>query len=173
MSIKLVTKAEYARHRGISKPSVTKLVAQDKILVTPEGLIDQELSDLLLDNFSQTRSAPKETVQADIDSGTISIARKNLIERLESTGTYAEKRALLTGYKAELAKLELERAKGRLVDADIVERAAFDCARRVRDAILSIPIRIAAILAAESSEQKVRECLTAELTQILEELSNE
>lgn len=173
MSIKLVTKAEYARHRGIRKPSVTKLITQDKILVTPEGLIDQELSDLLLDNFSQTRSAPKESTQSNIGSGPVATARKNLIERLESTGTYAEKRALLTGYKAELAKLELERAKGKLVDADTVEKAAFDCARKVRDGILSIPIRIAAILAAESSEQKVREYLTAELTQALEELSNE
>ena len=174
MPIKLVTKAEYARHRGIRKPSVTKLIAQDKILVTPEGLIDLELSDLLLDNFSQARKRPNTPpeVSKSVDiSDSATDARSDLINRLTSTGTYAEKRALLTGYKAELARLELERAKNKLVDADIVEKSAFDCARRVRDTILSLPNRLSSIIAAESSEHKVREYLTTELTKALEELS--
>ena len=161
----LMTKAEYARHRGISKPAISKLVRQDRILITSDGRVDQEISDLLLDEFSQqARKRPSH----DVDP-----ARKEFIERLTSTGTYAEKRALLTGYKAELARLELERTKSTLVDADEVRKSAFECARRTRDTILSLPNRLSAILAAENSEHKIREYLTTELAKALEELANE
>lgn len=151
----LMTKAEYAKHRNISKPMVSKLVREDRILVTKDGLVDQEISDILMDEFSESPLRnPNNPLNSEVSN-------------------YALQRALLTEYKAKLAKLELDKNKGELIDATLVRQSAFSTARRVRDAILSIPDRISSILAAESDQATVKNLLTQELRLALEELSNE
>jgi len=59
------------------------------------------------------------------------------------------------------------------VDADDVKVAAFNRARVVRDALLNIPERLAAVLAAETDEQRVHGMLTAEIRAACEELSGD
>ena len=153
-----MTKAQYAEHRKISRPMVSKLIREDRILVTESGHIDQEISDLLMDSFSES------PLRND---------RDQLKTQLQSVGDYATQRALLTQYKAEMAKLELDRARGDLVDSAYTQQCAFSTARRVRDAVLRIPDRIAPMVAAESDQTKVRTLLDQELRQALEELSDE
>ena len=78
-------------------------------------------------------------------------------------------------------KTEIERGKllevrakeqlSKLVDADEMKAVAFNKARVVRDGLLNIPDRIAAVLAAETDPRKVHQILTAEIRTVLEELS--
>jgi len=68
-------------------------------------------------------------------------------------------------------ELKVKIRKGELLPAAEVAKIAFDVARKTRDAILNIPDRISAIIAAESDEAKVREILRKELTLALAELS--
>jgi transcriptional regulator with XRE-family HTH domain len=58
--------------------------------------------------------------------------------------------------------------RGRLVDAETARRDAFDCARAVRDAVLNIPDRVAAELAAETDPDRVHARLDDELRKALE-----
>ena len=60
---------------------------------------------------------------------------------------------------------------GKYVDADEVKVAAFNKARIVRDGLLNIPDRLAALLAAESDEHKVHKLLASEIRAVLEEQS--
>lgn len=73
--------------------------------------------------------------------------------------------------KTVKAEIEVERLRGELVPAAEVKSEQFNLARRTRDAIENIPSRIAAILAAEQDEHKVKEMLAHELKQALEGLS--
>lgn len=73
--------------------------------------------------------------------------------------------------KTEKVEIEVARLRGELVPASEVKSEQFTIARRTRDAIENIPSRIAAILAAETDEHKVRETLSHELKQALEGLS--
>ena len=73
--------------------------------------------------------------------------------------------------KAKLLEIKAKVEAGKFVDADIVKAAAFRRGRVIRDAILSVPDRIDAVLAAETDRRKVHELLTNELTRALEELS--
>lgn len=163
----LMTKAEYAKHRGVSKPAVSKMVRQDRILLTDDGLVDQEISDLLLDQFSES---PLQNPKPKLPANDL---RNNFIERMSAAESYAESRALLTKYKAELARLEIEETQGKLLDRSSVESTAFATARRVRDSILNIPDRISSVLAAETDQLEIRKILSDELRKSLEELSNE
>lgn len=80
---------------------------------------------------------------------------------------YHEARAARERADAALAQLELAEKLGQLVSADAVTRAAFEAARSTRDALLSIPDRVAALLAAESDAANIHSILTTELRQAL------
>ncbi|MCF6147284.1 MAG: hypothetical protein E3K37_01350 [Candidatus Kuenenia sp.] len=70
--------------------------------------------------------------------------------------------------KAEFEVLELTKI---LVPAKDVESAAFEIARQVQDALLNIPDRLAALLAAETDKIKIHEMLEKEIDLALEKLS--
>ena len=72
--------------------------------------------------------------------------------------------------KALQAEVELGIAMGRLVDSKRVEDGAFRLGRRVRDALLSVPDRVAPLLAAEMDVRKIDALLRRELTLALEGL---
>lgn len=161
-----MTKTQYAKHRGVSGAMVSKMVRDERILVTPDNLVDVEISDTLLDKYSE--SPIRQDPEFNPDDG-----RDILLERLQgsSVGSYAEQRALLTKYKAGLAKIELDRASGTSLDAKATREAAFSLGRSLRDQILGISDRIAPIVAAESDTHKVRTILDTELRQALEDVS--
>lgn len=158
----IMTKTQYAKHRGVSRQMIGKLAKDDRILLTADGMIDCELSDVLLDNFSDTSLKNQHTQTRD-----------GIMTQLSDIGSYSEQRALLTQYKAGLAKIELDKASGAVVDTAVVQYAAFDTARRVRDSILNLPDRLAPLLAAESDVHTARTLLDTELRRALDELHNE
>ena len=75
--------------------------------------------------------------------------------------------------KAMKAKLEYEKASGKLVDAAQVMEQIYRLARTTRDAMLNLPDRLAAIAAAEQDVGRVHAMLTAEIRTALESLSEE
>ena len=64
--------------------------------------------------------------------------------------------------------LENQEKRGQLIDAAEARREAYRCARSVRDALLNIPDRLAAELAAESDVTRVHIRLDGEIRQALE-----
>lgn len=83
----------------------------------------------------------------------------------------AQSRAVREAYQARLAKLEYEKAIGKVIDADTVKVQAFKVARQVRDGLLNIPDRVAAELAAETNPAKVHARLYRELRDVLATLA--
>lgn len=73
--------------------------------------------------------------------------------------------------RAEAIRLANSQRAGRLIDGEAARRDAFECARTVRDALLNIPDRISAELAAEHDAAQVRARLDEELRNALESLA--
>ena len=73
--------------------------------------------------------------------------------------------------QAGLKTLEWRRRQGDLLERAEVEKAAADVARQTRDAVLGVPDRVAAILAAESDAAALHTRLTEELERALTALS--
>ena len=82
--------------------------------------------------------------------------------------SYATSRAIREAYAARLAKITYEERSKVLVDAARVEAEAFRRARDTRDAVLAVPGRLAAILAADTDPVTVEASLSAELRAVLE-----
>lgn len=70
-------------------------------------------------------------------------------------------------WKAKLSKLEYEKRRGELLDATKTRKLIVDVARGVRDALQSIPLRIAPVLAPEMSVADVDRILSEEISRAL------
>lgn len=86
--------------------------------------------------------------------------------------SYADAKTQREYHQAQLAQIEYLERVGRLVSVEAVERAAFREGRVVRDSLMAIPDRLSAMLAAESDPARVHELLSAEIRQVLHELSS-
>lgn len=173
----LITQAEWARRRGFSRQYVGRLVKRGVVRLT-DGKVDPAQADAAL-------AAQREPARPQRRIG--SPAAGPAGETPSRTDRGGEPLALPQGgdlptllLKTRI-KSEVERARlleikakveaGKYVDADEVKVAAFNRARIVRDALLSIPDRLAAVLAAETETQTVHGLIAAEIRQALEELT--
>ncbi len=176
-----ISQSEYARRRGVSRQYVSRLVKEGVIRLR-NGKVDPAQADAALaarrdparpmrrkTAGPKAQGAPRTSTQdvpVSVDAATLS----------GSAGGDLPKMLLKTRIKSELEKGKLLEIKarveaGKYVDADEVKVAAFNKARVVRDGLLNIPDRLAALLAAESDEHKVHELLASEIRAALEELT--
>lgn len=86
--------------------------------------------------------------------------------------SFNDSRAKTEYFRAEMARLDLEEKEEKLCDADKVKREAFSMARSVRDAVNSIPDRVANQFAAETDSVVIHQALSEELRKALERLTD-
>jgi hypothetical protein len=154
----LLTQAEWARHKGFSRQYAAKLIKQGTVRLT-NGKVDTAQAEAALAALRE----PLRQVTSDepSDGGGQSLSTLLLKSRIK---TEVERGRLLE------AKAKAE--TGKLVSADEVRIAAFRRARIVRDGMLNLPDRLAAVLAAEHDATKVHTLLTNEIRTVLVELSD-
>lgn len=159
-----LTVAEYAKTRNCSFVYIYRLIKQGTI---PPAALSKKGRQTFIDRQKADAALLRNTVKATPED-----KKKQTTETAGTAGlTYQEAKTLSERYKAALLKIDLDQATGKLIDAETVKLAAFNKARAVRDSLLNIGDRCAAILAAETDEMKVNSILTAELRNALEELS--
>ena len=150
----------YAQHRGMSLPAVQKAIASGRISTLPNGTIDSEVADEEWKRNTRTRATMAAEREANEEGDAFGAAQ------------YSKARAIREHYQARLAKLEYEQKVGSLVSRDEVKIAAFNTLRQFRDAILNIPDRLAAMLAAETDAAKCYEILATEIRKSLNDFAD-
>ena len=181
-----VSQRAYARHRGVSHKSVQKAVASGRLAgaVRADGKIDPVAADRAwAANTDVTKprnsvsgdpkhrrapGAPPTPARSRGDAGEPSDPGLGVTDR-----GYTAARAMREAFAAKTAKLEYERLSGKLVEVDEVRRGAFEVGRRVRDSVLSIPDRIAPILAGLTDVNEIHRALMKELREALEALAHD
>ena len=172
-----LSKAEYARHRGCSRAAVTKAIKSGRISVEPDGSIDPEKADR--EWQANTKGAPAdapeqkpEPMQRSVRMDSLSLpADKSLFTNPEVT--FAQAQTTNEILKAFKAHTELLKLQGAQVDRDRAISHVFSLARAERDAWMSWPARVAALIAMELGVEAhaVRVILDREVRQHLTELS--
>lgn len=176
----------YARHRGVSHTAVRKALAAGRITVGENGKINPEAADqqwTTSTNLSKPRNSimgvPKKRRAAGAPSdplGSPGLDEPVAPPSAEAGATrlissYAASRAAREGYLARLAKLEFEQRSGKLVDADEVRAQIFGLGRRMRDALMGLPDRLAPVLAGQTDQAEIHRLLAQEIMTSLAELS--
>ena len=155
----VLSQRAYAKHRGVALSAVQKAISTGRISTMADGRIDPGVADAEWAANTKARP-PVVRRQADDDQDASGAAQ------------YSKARAVREHCQARLAKIEYEERVGSLVSKDEVQVAAFNTHRVIRDAMLNIPDRIAAMLAAETDEAKCYEILATEIRKALNEFAD-
>lgn len=175
MSDNVVTIAEYARLRGVTRAAVNQAIKAGRL---KECLATNEKGRLRLDPEAADREWAANTAHHRKPGPQPLVTGADLpaddSDLLDDIPNFNVSRAKREAYQAELARLEYEEKQGTLVNAEAVKKEAFRVARLVRDAMLNIPDRIAAELASDTDTFSVHKRLTDEIrTALMGSLNDE
>lgn len=159
-----ISKTEFAKRMGVNPSTVHAACDRGRLTLLPNK--DQK-NRLMLPwpdaktEWERLHGASQPTVDVNAE------------DNAPTNETWAEAKTRKDKAAADLLELQLRTKKGELLERTLVERQAFEAARRVRDAILNVPNRIADQLAVETDRFRVHQLMVAELNKALEELANE
>lgn len=173
MKAQLVTKAEYARMRGCAPSAVTRAIKEGRItVVVVDGreLIDPAVADIQWSRNSRPRAdsnAATNAVQVPMEGAA------GADTDIDEPGDIRVVRARRELAEAKLAEHKLAELRGELVRAADVKAAWAKKASGLRSALLQIPARLAAVVAAETDQARCHDLLQSELHQVLAQISGQ
>lgn len=160
----LVTKTEFAKSQGFTQPYVSYLINKGYIIPVKDK-IDPEQALAALAAIRKPgrrlfrKGTPEEThttppsKTAELSTVLLKTRIKNEVER------------------GKLLEVEAKVKTGQYLDAQMVEKEAFQTARTVRDSLQNIPDRVSSLLASLSNSNEIYDILTQEIRTALETLS--
>ena len=192
----LVSFAEFARIKGVSKPAVTGAI-RNRIadaVVTRNGkrMLDRDKALELWDRNTTRNGSEKVSEEAkqrdrrpinqnpDLPPAVVVVPKangdqlKSLIMGLpeDQIPGLDVSRERKEHYNAEIARLQALKEREELVPTADVKRMASTLGRQIRDNILSIPNRVAPLLAAAQDSGEVHRLLSEELRTALRVLAD-
>lgn len=168
----IISKSEFAARRGWAKSYVSKLAKQDRLVLTQDGKVELEATELLLaesaDPSKASVAARHEDARIERDvRGELSVAAETPAVLPSSKGPDFQKaRAHREYYLAQLAEAEFHKVQGTLVEREAVNNAAFAAGRMVRDLIFGLSPQIAPELASMTDPWEIEKHLTGALRRV-------
>lgn len=176
LSLRLRLK-EYAAHRGCSYEMVRRYRAEGRLVLADDGRVLVAASDAILRESLHPVKGGRGGSRALAEAANAAPADSPPASPAGAASRPDDGVTLLSATRAEklerVRKLRLEIAAqaGELVDRAEVDRHAFARARQALDALLAIPDRIAAVIAAEGDPHRVHALLDDEIRRVARELA--
>ena len=147
----------YARQRGVSHVAVLRAAKAGRIPLEADGTIDPARADAAWDRSTDPAKAkgtakPAPEKLKPVAEVAVGSVRETLKEQGLPAGgnvTFVQARTAHEIAKAHLARLRLQRMTGELVDRARATALVFRLAREERDAWITWPARVAALMAAD------------------------
>lgn len=165
----LMTQTEYAAHIGKTKQYVNKLVRQGRIALV-DGKVDRDVADAALRGSAD----PARRLNEPAERGDDMEDDDAPMPRGDGGGmTYQKARTAREAYQAQLAKIELDKQRGRLVDKADVERQAFETGRLTRDRILAMLAQVSGQLVTMIDEREIAAFLRSRANEVFSETTRD
>ncbi len=153
--MKTGTLAEYAKHRGCTKPYVTRLRQARRLVLVQDGqrpIVDFDASD--------ARIAATAAAFGDRPGQTADDAHL--------MGQYRRGQADSKAWGAKLLELDYRRRVSELIDAAAAEKSVFEAFRALRNAIERTPKRISGLIVGLTDVREVETIIANELRSTLD-----
>lgn len=174
-----LSKSEFAARRGWSKSYVSKLASQERLILTPEGKVDVEATEVLLAQSADPSKAgvaarhEENRVDRDVRSQlhpeVEAPAATTTVQPLSKGPDFQRARAHREHYLAQLAEAEFHKVQGNLVERKAVEDAAFTAGRTLRDLVFGLAPQLAAEVAGMSDPWTIEKQLNRAFRQVFED----
>ena len=156
-----LSERQYAARVGLSRGAIQKAKAAGRLVLHEDGSIDAEASDarraaMTDPSKSRRTTAPK---LKPVPDAAVSAVGDTLREQglaappVGSGTTFLQAKTANEVLKAQERRIRLQKLKGELVDRARAVAVVFRLAREERDAWVTWPARVAAIMAAELSAE--------------------
>jgi phage terminase Nu1 subunit (DNA packaging protein) len=177
---------DFAAQRGVHPSRVSQWKRQGRLVLNADGRIDVEASHAKLNasldkakgerrdgNITSSAPAPAVGVTGELNAagGNGKAQDEQVVSPKDDSG-YWQHKARREKAEAELAELKALQAAGALVSAAGVKRERAETARKVRNAMLAIPDRIAPVVD-PANPARAHKLMTDEIQKGLRELSTE
>lgn len=152
----------YARHRGVNLSTVKDWIKEGKldgcfkVSSNNRKKINSTLADQAMDHASSDLTQSGSDQENQPPSANLSLTKA---------------RTAKTALEAKTAQLKYEKILGSLVEKSEVVRVAKEMARTTRDALMTIPDRLAPILASEKEIDEINHLLAESIDDALRNLS--
>ena len=171
-----LSERQYAARVGLSRGAIQKAKAAGRLVLHPDGSIDAEASDVRraeTTDPSKTRRTPqpklKPVPEAAVTAVGDTLREQGLAAPSVGSGTtFLQAKPANEVLKAQERRLKLQKLKGELVDRARAEMLVFRLAREERDAWVTWPARVAALMAAELAGQLEKDVAAAVMQKVLE-----
>lgn len=177
-----LSKSAYAASRNWSKPWVSKLAKQGRLVLNAAGLVDVAATNALIDKTSDPSKAGvtvrheqervskgHPSVEPLCPSAFLQAAPLSLSEPLDLKPDFQKARARREHFNAMTVEADFYKNQGTLVEMSDVDEAAYATGRLLRDLLLAVPTQIAPELAAMSDAWGVEKHLLASIRRALED----
>ena len=158
-----MSERQYAAHVGLSRGAIQKAKEAGRLVLHTDGSIDAAASDQrrsALTDPSKSRAVPKETAapkpklkpvpEAAVASVGETLREEGLPAPVAGGGTtFLQAKTANEVLKAQERRIRLQKLKGELVEKARAEALMFRLAREERDAWVTWPGRVAALIASE------------------------
>lgn len=177
--MELLSKSEFAARMGWSKPYVSKLAKQERLVLAEDGRVDIVATQALLKESADPSKSgvadrhQRDRVEKDVGVHVAADAPVTLptLAVPASGFDFQKSRAQREFYLAALAENEARKSSGELVERQAVENAAFATGRMLRDLLLGLPKQISPGLSAISDPWELERQLTTHLRRVLDDAS--
>lgn len=175
---RLMTRKEYAEHRGVSVPAVRKAIISGRIAKAqrPGNMIAVDAADALWAAVTHPWNGGNRLKKPDSHE-TKETEVENLREQARELGVdpddvpdINESRALLIACQAELASIEVDQKRGELMPVSEHESILAKFSRSARDAMLAIPDRLAAEIVGMTDAALAHAKMTTEIRSAIERM---
>ena len=155
--VDMVTVSAWSEAEGMSRQAGYKAVSRCQIPVV-DGRVDPDIASMLY----RKRTRPRANEKRGGGAGeTVAPGRE------DGGGEYWASRSRRESAEADMAEMKLAELTGELVRAADVRAAHAKRLAALRDSLLQIPARLAAVMAAETDQLKCHDALQRELHSVL------
>lgn len=152
-----MSERQYAGHVGLSRGAIQKAKAAGRLVLHEDGSIDAEASDArraAMTDPSKSRPAAARRLKPVPDAAVSAVGdtlREQGLSVPSANGgtTFLQAKTANEVLKAQERRLRLQKLKGDLIDKARAEALMFRLAREERDAWVTWPARVAALMASE------------------------
>lgn len=177
--MELLSKSEFAARMGWSKPYVSKLAKQERLVLAEDGRVDIAATQALLkDSADPSKTGVADRHQRDRVEKGVGVhvvadapVTAPVLEVPAAGFDFQKSRAQREFYLAALAENEARKSSGELVERQAVENAAFATGRMLRDLLLGLPKQISPGLSAINDPWELERQLTTHLRRVLDDAS--
>jgi hypothetical protein len=165
-----LSERQYAARVGLSRGAIQKAKEAGRLVLCADGSIDAEASDKRraeMTDPAKSRAAPKAKLKPVPEAAVASVGDTLREEGLAAPAigggtTFLQARTANEVLKAQERRIRLQKLKGELVDRARAETLMFRLAREERDAWVTWPSRVAALMASELAASLGGEIITVE-----------